>query len=270
MSPAVSVIVRSKDRAHTIRESLASIRAQDTDAEIVVVDSGSTDGTVQIAREYADQVIEIPADQFTYGGALNDGARAASADIHVALSSHCVLPDNGWLSRCIAHYEDDTVAGASGDRFGPDGKLLRSPVRHDQDPSLDTNPYWGYANHAGSWRRSVWEQVPFSTKLVACEDKEWDRLVRERGFAVIIDPSLAVRAVHRRRQGVGALYGRAKREGAAIRAVTGKAPATLRDVAREWTTLQERSAFVQLANPYRVIDIAGRYVGERREPAELN
>lgn len=268
MTPAVSVIIRSKDRAHTIRDCLESIRGQDIEAEIVVVDSGSTDGTVAIAREYADQVIEIEAAQFTYGGALNDGARAANADVHVALSSHCVLPDSSWLSRCVAHYEDDSVAGVSGDRFGPDGKRLLEPVRHDQNPSADTNPYWGYANHAGSWRRAVQEQVPFSTELIACEDKEWDRFVRERGFAVIIDPTLAVRAVHRRREGVGALYGRAKREGAAIQAVTGKKPATLRDMFREWTTLQERSAIVQLTNPYRVIDIVGRYVGERRQAGE--
>jgi glycosyltransferase involved in cell wall biosynthesis len=47
--------------------------------EIVVVDSGSTDGTVEISRRWCDRLIEIPAGSFAQGGALDLGAEAARA-----------------------------------------------------------------------------------------------------------------------------------------------------------------------------------------------
>jgi rhamnosyltransferase len=265
MTPPISVIVRAKDRAHTIRAALDSIRAQDTPAEIVVVDSGSTDGTLAIAREYADTVLEIPAGAFTYGGALNTGAEAAGAPVHVALSAHCELPDPGWLRRVLAFHEDPTVAATSGHIFGPAGERLRGPWRQEGDPALDRNPYWGYSNHAGSWRAEVWQRNPFATDLIACEDKEWAARVRREGLVVVSDPTLSVTSRHRRREGVRALFDRAVREAQAIAVITGSPPMTLQDIARSWWTCKEgRARLPQLLNPYQAIELAGRYVGERR------
>lgn len=264
MTTPVSVIVRSKDRAHTIERALQSIGIQTHPAEIVVVDSGSTDGTVEIARRYADRIIEIAPEEFTYGGALNTGAEAASGEVHIALSAHCSLPDAGWIERLVAHYSDPAVAGVCGNRFGPDGRRLTQPLRRGPTTEPDPNPYWGYTNHAGSWRAEVRARLPFSTELIACEDNDWERRVRAAGLSMVFDPSLAIAASHRRREGWRALYRRAHREGEAIQLITGKRPATIGDVLSEWTTLQERSKLIQLTNPYRAVDIIGRYRGERR------
>ncbi|MGI4895424.1 MAG: glycosyltransferase, partial [Janthinobacterium lividum] len=92
MNAAASVIVRTYNSAATLGATLDSIRAQDVPAEIVVVDSGSGDATMDMVRARADVVVEIAHQEFSYGRALNLGAAAASAPVHVALSSHCVLP----------------------------------------------------------------------------------------------------------------------------------------------------------------------------------
>lgn len=265
MTPQISVLMRAKDRAHTIRGAIEAVRAQDVDVELIVVDSGSTDGTVEIAREQADRLIEIPAADFTYGGALNIGAAAASGDVHVALSAHCVLPHTGWIRRAAANLEDPTVAGTTGNKYGPRGDLLDGPVRQEPGATDDPNVWWGYSNHAGAWRADAWRQFPFTPDLVACEDKEWGLRVRRGGKAIVIDPQLWLPAKHRRHEGFPALYRRAVREGRGMQVITGGPRMTVTDAAREWFTLQQgRSPFIQLANPYRMTDLVGRYVGERQ------
>ncbi len=72
-----SVVVRAKNKEQTIERALRGLRDQTVETEVILVDSGSTDRTVEIARPYCDQVISIPAEAFTYGRALNLGAEHA-------------------------------------------------------------------------------------------------------------------------------------------------------------------------------------------------
>ncbi len=83
MTAVASAVVRTYDSSATVEATFASLRAQDVPVEIVVVDSGSTDGTLDLARRYADLVLEVPHEEFSYGGTLNRGAAAASAPVHV-------------------------------------------------------------------------------------------------------------------------------------------------------------------------------------------
>ena len=126
--PRVSFIVRCKDKRATIEDTFASIRQQTVPAEIVVVDSGSQDGTLTVARECADVVIEMRPDDFTFGRSLNLGASAASGEIHAVLSAHAVLPAPDWLARVLEHLEDERGAGASGSGCSPDGQTLLEPL----------------------------------------------------------------------------------------------------------------------------------------------
>jgi rhamnosyltransferase len=265
VTPQISVIMRAKDRAHTIGGAIDAVRAQDVDVELIVVDSGSTDGTVEVARERADRLIEIAAEDFTYGGALNIGAAAASGEVHVALSAHCVLPQTSWMRRAAMHLEDPGVGATTGAKFSALGELLEGPVRQVGAPADDPHVWWGYSNHAGAWRADVWREFPFSTDLVACEDKEWSIRIRRAGKAVVMDPELYLAAKHRRHEGIPALYRRSVREGQGIQMITGRPLMTLKDAAKEWFTLQEgRSVFIQVANPYRMTELVGRMVGERQ------
>ncbi|MDQ6606153.1 MAG: glycosyltransferase, partial [Actinomycetota bacterium] len=73
----ISVIVRARDAAPDIGRCLELVRDQDVgprEIELIVVDNGSGDDTAEIARGFGAQVIELPAAEFTFGGALNLGA----------------------------------------------------------------------------------------------------------------------------------------------------------------------------------------------------
>ena len=81
--PYASIVVPAFNAARTLPETLRSLLAQTfTDFEIVVVDDGSTDRTVAVARSFADRRIRI-VQQPNRGlpGARNSGIDAARGDI---------------------------------------------------------------------------------------------------------------------------------------------------------------------------------------------
>jgi rhamnosyltransferase len=265
-TPRASVIVRTKDKADTVEATFAALRAQTVAVEIVVVDSGSTDATLDLARRSADRVVEIPAAAFTYGRALNMGAAAAAAPIHFALSAHCAPDRDDWVERTLRHYERPEVAATNGQLHRWDGRPLLEPV--DQTPAvLRAAPGWGFSNHAASWRASVWRDMPFDEAMEACEDKEWAARVIRAGGVVVFDPLLHVDGRHRKAAGMRALFDRTRREARAL-AAAGLVPEFPPGAAvREWwADLPAESmspAVFHRVNWLRMADIAGRCVGDR-------
>lgn len=265
-----SVIVRAKDEAAAIERTLSALRAQTTEVELIVVDSGSSDGTLDIARRWCDQLIEIAPEEFTFGRALNIGAEAATAAIHFALSAHCVPPSPDWVERSCAYYEDPAVAATHGDRVGPDGKLLTeslllSRAMMEQYGLPRANPIWGLSNHASSWRGSVWREHRFNEGLRASEDKEWALRVLAAGYVIAVDPALYVDMSHRWRVGPRAYYRRQKLEWAATSEIVDVGTYGPRELAQEWWTdipPDRHSAFAhRFLNYLRLAGLLGKYRG---------
>ena len=78
--PLASVIVRAKNEGRNIGRALSLLDAQTVRErlEVIVVDSGSQDDTVAIARAAGARIIEIPPESFTFGGSLNTGCRGGA------------------------------------------------------------------------------------------------------------------------------------------------------------------------------------------------
>ena len=262
---SASVIVRARDQRDALERALRSLREQTVPVEIVVVDSGSTDGALQVAREHADTVVEIDPAAFTFGGALNAGARAASGDIHFALSSHCRAEFPDWVERALAHYEHPRVAGTHGVRQRPDRAPLTEVFLQDAAHAR-AHPYWGFSNHASSWRADVWAQHPFDETLDACEDKAWAWRVMDDGWLIAVDPGLEISKRHRQAAGVRALYRRSRREAEALGRVMDLPPRGIGSAVRAWWEVPRdgRPAVRHRLNYFRMAEAAGRWAGERR------
>ncbi|HMJ01852.1 MAG TPA: glycosyltransferase [Conexibacter sp.] len=270
MPPRASVIVRAKDSGRTVGRTLALIRAQTVAAEIVVVDSGSSDETLAIARAAADQVVEIPAERFSFGRALNVGAAAAEAPIHFALSSHVVPPDERWIERSLAQYARADVAGTSGAPMLPGSSEPLTSTFHQTLADALAAPYWGFSNTASSWRAAVWQQLPFDEQLQACEDKEWALRALAAGWTIAVDPTLRVADAHRHTPGLRHLYRRTRREAEAIASFVPLPPATLRGLLDEWWSsaagADPRARARQRLSPPRLVDLLARFQGQRATP----
>jgi rhamnosyltransferase len=265
--PRASAIVRCRDSERTIERALASLRAQTIEPEIVVVDSGSRDRTLEIAGRFCDRLVELAPADFTYGRALNAGARVASAPFHFALSAHCKAARADWIERSLVHYERPDVGATSGGREVPGRDPLAPGETFFQDHAhTRAHPYWGFSNHASSWRAAVWAEFPFDEQLPAAEDKEWALRVTAAGWTIAYDPALLVDQSHAW-QAAPALFRRRQKEARAIASFADVPPYRPRDLVRDWwRDLPEdrHSAFFnRFVNYRRLAGLAGRFVGHR-------
>lgn len=99
----VSIITSCYNRVATIRNAIESVLAQDyNDIEFIVVDGSSTDGSLDIIREYADR-ISIIISELDHGmyEAINKGIRVATGEIIGLLHSDDFFYDNGVIGRIV-------------------------------------------------------------------------------------------------------------------------------------------------------------------------
>jgi rhamnosyltransferase len=226
-SAGASVIIRVRDERHNLERCLSLLAQQrglPAPPELIVVDAGSRDGTVEVAERHGARVLRLAPAGFSFGGALNLGAEHARHEVLVSLSAHAFPPDPGWLGRLAGVLAADArVACACGDAYAPDGGRLRSAIR--QDAALARRrPEWGYANAAGAFRADLWRERPFRADLPGCEDKEWALHWLDRGYVCVVDPELVVDHDHTH-DSLRAIYARARREAVAYRAFIDEAPA---------------------------------------------
>ncbi len=186
--PRCSVVVRAYNEAEHIGRLLYGISQQTLDGvEIILVDSGSTDETVRIARQYPVQVVSIRPSAFTFGRALNLGIRHARGEFIVMASAHVypVYPD--WLERLLEPFADPGVAVTYGKQRGPAGaKFSEQQVFARWYPDISEqrqiHPFCNNANAA--IRRRLWEQHPYDETLTGLEDLAWAQWAMDAGYAV--------------------------------------------------------------------------------------
>ena len=99
----VSIITSCYNRVATIRSAIESVLAQDyNDIEFIVVDGSSTDGSLDIIREYADRIsIIISEPDHGMYEAINKGIRVATGEIIGLLHSDDFFYDNGVIGRIV-------------------------------------------------------------------------------------------------------------------------------------------------------------------------
>jgi rhamnosyltransferase len=261
---SASVVVRTLNSGATLERCLQSLATQTVRPEIIVVDSGSTDETLQIAARYANRIEHITPERFTYGRALNLGASVATGDVCFALSSHCAAPSLEWVEIALGHYERPEVAGTNGHVTQPDGQPLTKPIDVTVSTSLP-NPRWCFSNHASSWRTTVWQDFPFDEDLGASEDADWSDRVVASGHTIVFDPALLVPGDHRRNGGVRQYFWRTRRDLLTIAGVRPITPPTLLATVQKWALEipQGTKWYRQLLSPWRTAELLGHWSAGR-------
>ena len=107
--------MRTKNSDWVAREALEALFSQSyTDFELLVVDSGSTDRTLEILRDYPHRLVEIEASSYYPGPVLNMAFENASTSLCVLLNSDSVMLATDSLQALVRSFDDPKVCAAYG------------------------------------------------------------------------------------------------------------------------------------------------------------
>ena len=199
----MAVVIRAKNEARFIGDTLAAIFQPGAllPRQVVVVDSGSTDGTQDIVRSFPTTLIQIKPDQFTYGYALNLGIANVEADIVASLSAHSLPADADWLRHLLRPFRQATVAAVYGRQLPRQNATVLellgmrlTGLLSDEPKLLSKRPLFSNAN--GAFRRSLWLELAFDERVGGAEDIAWVRTMQERGYLIAYEPTARVYHSH--------------------------------------------------------------------------
>ena len=201
--PKIGVVIRTLNESKFIGTCLDTLHQQRTsfDLDILIVDSGSTDATVEIARSRGARVLEIAPDAFDYSKALNAGIDLVPYEFVLILSAHAIPVGDQWIARMTAPFDDTRVAAVASRQVPWDDaqwdEVLRLAHTFGDERRAYTPARPGeivFSNAASCLRRSVWRDEPFT--LPAAEDLEWAARVVAAGWTVVYEAGAAVRHSH--------------------------------------------------------------------------
>jgi glycosyltransferase involved in cell wall biosynthesis len=216
-----SVVIRSYNEAEHIGRLLEGIGHQTAgEIELILVDSGSTDLTVDIAQGHGAHVLRIPAAEFSFGRSLNLGLQAATHE-HVVIASahvHPVYPD--WIECLLRPFEDDLVAVVYGKQRGAArSKFSERQILRQWFPEADVarqpGPFCNNANAA--IRRSLWKRSGYDETLTGLEDVAWAKWAQEQGYHVAYAAHAEI--IHMHDETPRRVYERYRREAMAFKRI---------------------------------------------------
>jgi len=200
-SPRASIVVRCYNEAEHIAKLLHGIEEQTMqDYEVVLVDSGSTDGTVETAENWdVDEIVYIDPENFSFGRALNYGCEAATGEFCVIASAHVYPRRDDWLERLLEKFEDEDVALVYGKQRGNhmttfSEKQIFKQWFPENDIDHQDHPFCNNANAA--IRRDLWEKFPYDEELTGLEDVDWAKRVQEAGHEISYASDAEIVHVH--------------------------------------------------------------------------
>ena len=238
MSPKYSVVIRAYNEEKHIGRLLEGISQQDvSDVEIILVDSGSTDSTREIASKYSVNIVNIDPEEFTFGRSLNMGIAAARGEFIAIISAHCypVYPD--WLNELGKAFDDPQVAVSYGKQRGGETNQYSEHQWFKHYFTEVTQPRQGhpYSHNANAMiRRSLWEEHPYGENLTGLEDLAWSSWAMEAGHTISYISEAEIIHVHDEKP--SQVYNRYRREAIAMKQILPDSNFSLWNFFRFWTS----------------------------------
>jgi glycosyltransferase involved in cell wall biosynthesis len=219
-SPGISIIIPTYNGGDVFRECLSEIAAQrySGPVELIVIDSGSTDGTLEAARDFGAHTISIPQKDFHHSRTRNYVLKAASYPLVVFTVQDAIPASHTWLEVLSGSLVSPRVVAASGAQFPHAGADLYASAEVDfhreylgagfQTFSLDSSSEKRESydtllrkirldNVSSIYRTDIIRDIPFPEVRFG-EDMAWAYSALRKSYRIAYNPSAAVYHSHNR------------------------------------------------------------------------
>ena len=169
-------------------------------SNVIFVDSGSNDGSRELAKSYGWQVIDYQTKKFNYSESLNLGCSYSISDAILILSAHCILTGQESVKMMLKELiEDDEVCAVYGRQL-PTSKSTPHDIRDLLTvfgrERLVFNQYPFFHNAFAMIRKESWQRFKFDETVNGIEDRVWARSLVKEGFKIVYQPKASVYHEH--------------------------------------------------------------------------
>ncbi len=180
----ITLIIPIYNASNHLDKLLKSLQNQSVNFEIMVVDSSSTDNSIEIVKQYIDNIAVIKKEEFDHGGTRSKFAKKADGDILVFMTQDALPFDNKSIENLVKRFkEDDDVSVCYGQQIAyksanPFGTFLRkfNYPEHSNERVYEDKKYYGLraafvSNSFCAYRKSSLEKIGyFEDRLILSED----------------------------------------------------------------------------------------------------
>ncbi len=218
--------MRSYNEGWALRETLPALKTQaHRNWELIVIDSGSTDGSIDLIRQaHPRGFIQIKPEEYNPSRVMNRGMELARAEFAIFLNADATPQGPDWLGPLVQRLQDVRTAAVFGRQIPrPD---CRAVYAHDYErcfgPDRESARWEHFFSMVSSGlRKDIWARRGFAEELQYSEDDEYTRWCRAQGYRVVYCPESVV--VHSHNYTPAEAYRRSFGEAKALAAVwTGK------------------------------------------------
>ena len=205
-----SILIPTKNGEQCIRPCLEAAYSQKGvgPIEVLIIDSGSTDATLEIARCYPVRIENIPSESFHHARTRNFAAGLARGEFLVFLSQDAIPVDDSWLAAMLGNFRDPAVGAVYGRQLPVSGApaerqetlaTIYSDERLVKSISTRENlgyRYYHFSNANAAIRKVVWEATRFPEDFKVFEDLGIAKHILDSGWKIVYEPRAPVYHSH--------------------------------------------------------------------------
>jgi len=221
MTRRIPIVIPTLNAGSRLDEVLTAIAAQagEFQPEVIAIDSGSTDGTLERLKRYDARILTIAPAEFNHGRTRNQAMHEIDGDFAVMLVQDAIPASPAWLVSLLRPLLDDSSLAGTFARQIPRARASRITAHYlaqwvaartearttgpftaemfERMPPADRHCACAFDNVCSCIRLNVWRDHPFPTTPIG-EDLEWARDVLLAGYKLAYVPEAIVEHSHER------------------------------------------------------------------------